>query len=340
MNTHAVLVAALLAIAPTSAAADGEGDSGNQPPAPNTSSEAASAPRMVDYRSGGPVGLGLTLGHRSGLSVQAWPTPDHAFSFDVGATPFVNTLAIAAGWTGRPAHIQAPGGVSAHVYLGVGVRLRMAFQTAVGPGGDPVPDIVPLLGVRVPIGISFLLRGFPVEFFAEVAPAVDAWSAFGVDVEGIGGVRVYLGSPTPRRRSQSLPPEPEAAPRGAPTRTVAARPLPAPAPIARPLVPGKPGVPIVGFTVSIGGSEAATVQHRKEKVTIGKGADVVLRLDDAALADLQCSVQLLNGGLVLVDLAGGTKLNGSVVSSAPLKGGDRIEAGETVITLTITPTDR
>ena len=36
------------------------------------------------------------------------------------------------------------------------------------------------------------LQGFPVELFVEAAPAVDVWQSFGIDVEGVGGARVYF----------------------------------------------------------------------------------------------------------------------------------------------------
>ena len=293
---------------------------------------------ISDYRSGGPVGIGLTVGHRAGLTVQAWPSPNHAFSFDVGATPFVNTFSFAAGWTGRPAHIRAPNGVSAHVYLGVGFRMRVAFSSTLGADGEAVATATPLLGVRVPIGMSLLMKDFPVEFFVEVAPAIDAWSAFGVDVEGIGGVRVYLPGPESRpAAATATDTEPAPPPK---TETKKAETKKADGNLRKPPIPGKPGVPVVGFAVSIDGAEAQTTALRKEAVTIGKSPDAVLTVRDAALADIHCSVQLHGGALVLVDFGNGTGtlLNGAPVSSAPIASGDVIKVGKTTITVTVTPT--
>jgi len=313
---------------------------------------------ISDYRSGGPVGIGLTVGHRAGLTVQAWPSPNHAFSFDVGATPFVNTFSFAAGWTGRPAHIRAPNGVSAHVYLGVGFRMRVAFSSTLGADGEAVATATPLLGVRVPIGMSLLMKDFPVEFFVEVAPAIDAWSAFGVDVEGIGGVRVYLPGPESRPAAATATdtepaPPPKTETKKAETKkaetkkaetkkaeTKKAETKKADGNLRKPPIPGKPGVPVVGFAVSIDGAEAQTTALRKEAVTIGKSPDAVLTVRDAALADIHCSVQLHGGALVLVDFGNGTGtlLNGAPVSSAPIASGDVIKVGKTTITVTVTPT--
>jgi len=49
-----------------------------------------------------------------------------------------------------------------------------------------------VIGLRLPIGFSFLLAGFPIELFIEAAPAVDFWQSLGFDLEGQGGARIYF----------------------------------------------------------------------------------------------------------------------------------------------------
>lgn len=359
----AAVIAAGLTLASTAETAD-SGGAGDPAPDSAASISQESAPTVAlgisDYRSGGAVGVGLMLGSRAGLTIQAWPHPDHAFSFDIGATPFVNTLSLAAGWTGRPLHLRSPVGISAHTYIGVGFRMRVAFETSVDSDGVGVPSATPLLGVRIPIGFSFLLKDFPVEFFAEVAPAVDVWSAFGFDVEGVGGVRVYLPGATraavvqPEARPKRSEPPAKASSSEAPAK---AKTLPAKvspkivkpppkaetknaAPPRKPIIPGKPGVPVVTLTIAVSGGPARTVEHRKEAVTLGKGPDATVNISDATLADLHCAVQLHAGNLLLVDFGSpaGTILNGTAVSSAPITTGDEIRIGATVITVAVTPT--
>lgn len=359
----AAVIAAGLMLASTAEAADSSG-AGDPAQDSAASISPASVPTVAlgisDYRSGGAVGVGLMLGSRAGLTIQAWPHPDHAFSFDIGATPFVNTFSFAAGWTGRPLHLRSPVGISAHTYIGVGFRMRVAFATSVDSDGVGVPSATPLLGVRIPIGFSFLLKNFPVEFFAEVAPAVDVWSAIGFDVEGVGGVRVYLPGATraaavqPEERPKRSEPAAKASGSEAPAKAKTLPPKVSPkiveppakaetknaAPPRKPIIPGKPGVPVVSLTIAVSGGPARTVEHRKETVSLGKGPDATVKISDASLADLHCAVQLHAGNLLLVDFGSpaGTVLNGTAVSSAPITTGDEIRIGATVITVAVTPT--
>ena len=61
---------------------------------------------------------------------------------------------------------------------------------------DPESDVLvhtsAVIGLRVPIGLSFLVEGFPIEVFIEAAPAVDLWANFGLDLEGLAGARIYF----------------------------------------------------------------------------------------------------------------------------------------------------
>ncbi len=148
-----------------------------------------------ELRSGGPVGLGMILGSRTGLSLKIHPVRAHGITVDLGATPFSNSMSAALGYAFQVKPVRSPSGVSAQFYFGLGMRLRLLFYNQPDPD-DPDETILgvgTVLGARVPLGMSFLLQDFPVELFVEVAPAIDFWQAFGVDVEGIGGARVYFG---------------------------------------------------------------------------------------------------------------------------------------------------
>jgi hypothetical protein len=154
------------------------------------------APVTTDQlRSGGPVGLGMLLGSRTGLTLKIQPARPHGITIDVGATPFSNSMSAALGYTFHVAPLRAPSGVSAQFYFGLGMRLRLLFFNQPDPNDatKTVVGVGTVLGARIPLGMSFLLADFPVELFVEVAPAVDFWQAFGVDVEGIGGARVFFG---------------------------------------------------------------------------------------------------------------------------------------------------
>ena len=92
----------------------------------------------------------------------------------------------------------------------------------------------------------------------------------------------------------------------------------------------------LAFTISVGGQEAGTQEFDQEMVTIGKGQAAVLQIGDPDLADLHAAVQLGDDGAVtLLDLGseGGTLLNGERINNAPVKDGDEIRLGQTVIKL-------
>ena len=149
-------------------------------------------PALQDLKGGGKVGVGFHLGSRAGLSLKFWPKRAHAFAVDVGATPFANSLAIAVGYALHVRPVTGPVGISAQFTVGIGARLRILFATAQDEDGESLVEADTVLGLRVPLGLVLLMADFPVEFFVEVAPAIDVWQAFGVDIEGLGGARIYF----------------------------------------------------------------------------------------------------------------------------------------------------
>src|SRR3982751_3790765 len=48
------------------------------------------------------------------------------------------------------------------------------------------------LGLRLPLGLSYLFPNDPIETFAEVAPVVRLTSGIGADIDGLVGVRFYI----------------------------------------------------------------------------------------------------------------------------------------------------
>lgn len=64
-------------------------------------------------------------------------------------------------------------------------------------------------------------------------------------------------------------------------------------------------------------------------LTIGRGANVVVRLDDRWVSRRHCVISEVNDVLVIRDLESthGTLVNGKPVRSAPLVHGDRLQLG-------------
>jgi pSer/pThr/pTyr-binding forkhead associated (FHA) protein len=76
----------------------------------------------------------------------------------------------------------------------------------------------------------------------------------------------------------------------------------------------------------LGGSEFLL---EKERVTLGRGPGVDLPLDDASVSHQHAALELAGAGFRVRDLGStnGLRVNGSRVSSADLKHGDRLEIG-------------
>lgn len=152
---------------------------------------------LEGLKGGGTFGLGLLLGSRTGLTAKVWAKRRHSLSLDVGSTNFTNSISFALSYH---LHVKlfrsAEKGLSAQLYFGIGGRARLLFRTQQVDPDDPESDSLvnttAVIGLRVPIGLSFLVRGFPIEVFIEAAPAVDLWTAFGVDLEGLAGARIYF----------------------------------------------------------------------------------------------------------------------------------------------------
>ncbi len=149
---------------------------------------------LMQLKGGGAFGLGLNVGSRTGLTLKIWPRRLIGITVDAGATPFTNTLSFAVGTAFHARPLRGPNGISAQLYAGVGFRTRVVIDSGPDPEDEDRTLVTAqaVLGLRVPIGLTFLMSGFPVELFVEAAPAIDVWQAFGVDVEGIGGARVYF----------------------------------------------------------------------------------------------------------------------------------------------------
>ncbi|MCP4867498.1 MAG: hypothetical protein GY898_02115 [Proteobacteria bacterium] len=149
---------------------------------------------LEQLRSGKAFGIGLNVGSRTGLTLKIWPKRPHGITLDAGATNFSNSVSFVLGYAFHAKPIRGPNGISASFYVGAGFRTRLLIFTEPDPDDEDrnLVRVAAVLGARIPFGLSFLMSGFPVELFVEAAPAIDFWQSFGVDVEGIGGVRVYF----------------------------------------------------------------------------------------------------------------------------------------------------
>jgi hypothetical protein len=137
------------------------------------------------------LGIGLILGEPTGLSVKYWLDEEHAVDGGV-AWSF---------WDGDGFQLHSdflwhnfdllddPGGVDGKlpVYLGVGARLK--FRDDEGRHHD---DNDTVFGIRVPLGVSYLFDGKPIDLFAEIAPILDLTPDIELNFSLALGVRFYV----------------------------------------------------------------------------------------------------------------------------------------------------
>jgi hypothetical protein len=132
------------------------------------------------------IGLGIIVGEPTGLSAKAWLTDNTAV--DAGAAWS------AWGYGYQSLHLHAdfllhsfnvipidPGDLP--IYYGVGGRIRLA-------GRDENQDM--RIGVRVPVGISYLFDSFPLDLFLEVAPVLDLVPSTRLGWNSGAGIRYYF----------------------------------------------------------------------------------------------------------------------------------------------------
>jgi pSer/pThr/pTyr-binding forkhead associated (FHA) protein len=83
---------------------------------------------------------------------------------------------------------------------------------------------------------------------------------------------------------------------------------------------------IVFASGPMGGSEVAL---DKDRVTLGRGADADVVLDDASVSNQHAVLELAGAGFRIRDLGStnGVRVNGGRVAASELKHGDRIEIG-------------
>lgn len=136
---------------------------------------------LVEAR-GRPFGAGVILGEPTGISAKFWTTEMTAV--DLGA---------AWSFAGKGAfHLHSdflvhelnlvkdvkeiPGRLPIH--FGVGGRLKFAHDVRVG--------------IRIPIGVTFMFHNAPLDIFVEVAPIVDLAPATDPSVNGGIGARYFF----------------------------------------------------------------------------------------------------------------------------------------------------
>jgi hypothetical protein len=136
-------------------------------------------------------GLGVMLGEPTGLSIKQWKTNQHAVD---GALAWSfehdGLFHIHADYLYHDYHLLAEliPGRHAPAYIGVGTRFAINERVEANhPGHVDVR-----LGMRFPVGASYLFTNYPLEFFIELAPTLDVLPETSFEMNAALGMRFYF----------------------------------------------------------------------------------------------------------------------------------------------------
>lgn len=155
---------------------------------------AAHAQAQADQRAQpeprGSFGAGIILGEPTGLTFKTWLNNNHAVdlglawsfsendSFQIHADYLIHDFE-----TLRPVDFEGRMGV----YYGLGGRIKFEEENGRGRNDDDT-----LVGVRVPLGVTYEFPRAPVELFGEFVPVLDLSPDTDLDINLAIGARVYF----------------------------------------------------------------------------------------------------------------------------------------------------
>jgi hypothetical protein len=138
----------------------------------------------------GTFGVGVIIGEPTGLSVKSWLNNTHAVdagaawsfseneSFQFHADYLIHDFNLL-----RPADLE--GRVS--LFYGLGGRIKLEDDDGSGRNKDDT-----LVGIRIPLGITYHFPRQPVELFGEFVPILDIAPDTDLDINLAIGARLYF----------------------------------------------------------------------------------------------------------------------------------------------------
>ena len=135
------------------------------------------------------LGLGVILGEPTGFSVKYWLDKEHAID-GAAAWSFWDDdgFQIHGDYLWHNYDLLDIDEVSGElpVYYGVGARLKFTEDEGKHDDHDTV------FGIRVPLGISYMFGGSPVEAFGEIVPVLDLSPDVELNLNLAVGLRFYI----------------------------------------------------------------------------------------------------------------------------------------------------
>ncbi len=145
-----------------------------------------SAPLLTQAQGSG-FGLGIIVGEPTGLSAKAWigegAALDFAAAWSLEGRDFFQ---LHADYLHHADVIEVKKGFLPF-YYGIGARMVILEDQFRRKDEDDI-----LFGLRIPLGITYLFAGAPLDIFAELAPVIELFPSTDFDVDGGVGIRYYF----------------------------------------------------------------------------------------------------------------------------------------------------
>jgi hypothetical protein len=132
------------------------------------------------------LGVGVVMGVPTGISLGYRSNPKSYFDAAIAWSVTHDSVHIHVNSLFEVTQIVDPNAPQYQfpLYTGLGLRMQIAPSES--------QKIYSLIGIRAPIGITFLPQVAPFEVFAEIAPVLSIYPDTRIDLDGAIGARYYF----------------------------------------------------------------------------------------------------------------------------------------------------
>jgi hypothetical protein len=138
------------------------------------------------------VGVGAIVGEPTGISAKKWISGTRAVDM-AAAWSFSGTdsFQFHGDYLFHDFSLIRPEGMKGRlpVYTGIGMRLKLKDSNGDSNGRNAHDNVV---GVRVPLGVTYLFENAPVDLFTEIVPIMEVAPDTDFDISAAFGARFYF----------------------------------------------------------------------------------------------------------------------------------------------------
>ena len=138
------------------------------------------------------IGVGAIAGEPTGISAKKWLNKTRAIDFAAEwSFSGTATFQFHGDYLFHDYSLLRPEGLKGRlpVYTGIGVRLKLKDNNGDSNGRNARDNVV---GVRVPLGVTYLFDDAPVDLFTEIVPIMEVAPDTYFDLSAAFGARFYF----------------------------------------------------------------------------------------------------------------------------------------------------